>query len=206
VQVEQPSELLPQTLNSNNLYQKALPLRPGRYRLDVAIKDLNNPDHVGVYAQAISVPRYDDDQLAASSLILSDKMYRVPSKDIGTGSFIIGNTFVRPRVTANASTPAAFHRDQSLSFWMQVYNLGIDEKNRQNAAKITYKIIDTTSNKTLLDTSEDSKMLGANLDQLTVEKSMPLASLQPGKYVVKIMVDDSISKQEIAQSAPFTVE
>lgn len=206
VQVEQPAELLSKTLDSNNLYWKALPLRPGRYRLDVAIKDVNNPDHVGVFAQAITVPRYDDDQLSASSLILSDKMYRVPSKQIGTGSFIIGNTFVRPRVSANAATPANFHRGQSLSFWMQVYNLGIDEKSKQNAAKITYEIIDTASNKTLLDTSEDSKKLGANLDQLTVEKSVPLASLQPGKYLVKVMVNDSISKQEIAQSAPFTVD
>jgi GWxTD domain-containing protein len=206
VQVEQPAELLPKTLNSMNLYWKALPLRPGRYRLDVAVKDVNNPDHVGVFAQAITVPRYDDDQLSASSLILADKMERVPSKQIGTGSFIIGNTYIRPRVSVNAATPAAFHRDQSLSFWMQVYNLGIDQKSKQNAAKITYEIIDTASNKMLLDTSEDSKKLGANLDQLTVEKSVPLASLQPGKYLVKIMVDDSISKQEIAQSAPFTVE
>jgi GWxTD domain-containing protein len=206
VQVEQPSELLSKTLNSDNLYWKALPLRPGRYRLDIAIKDVNNPDHVGVFAQAITVPRYDDDQLSASSLILSDKMYRVPSKQIGTGNFIIGNTFVRPRVTASATTPASFHRSQNLNFWMQVYNLGIDEKSKQNGAKITYEIIDTASNKMLLDTSEDSKKLGANLDQLTVEKSLPLASLQPGKYLVKIMVDDSISKQEIAQSAPFTVE
>ncbi|HEX5234544.1 MAG TPA: GWxTD domain-containing protein [Silvibacterium sp.] len=206
VQVEQPAELLAKTLDSNNLYWKALPLRPGRYRLDVAVKDVNNPDHVGVFAQAITVPRYDDDQLSASSLILSDKMYRVPSKEIGTGSFIIGNTFVRPRVSANAATPATFHRGQSLSFWMQVYNLGIDDKSKQNSAKITYEIIDAASNKTLLDTSEDSKKLGANLDQLTVEKSVPLASLQPGKYLVKIMVNDSISKQEIAQSAPFTVD
>lgn len=206
VEVEQPSELLTKTLNSNNLYWKALPLRPGRYRLDVAIKDLNNPDHVGVYAQAITVPRYDDDQLSASSLILADKMERVPSKQIGTGNFIIGNTYIRPRVSVNAATPATFHRDQNLNFWMQVYNLGIDQKSKQNEAKITYEIIDTASNKTLLDTSEDSRKLGANLDQLTVEKSVPLASLQPGKYLVKIMVDDSISKQEIAQSAPFTVE
>jgi len=44
------------------------------------------------------------------------------------------------------------------------------------------------------------------MDQLTIEKSLPLASLQPGKYLVKIMVDDSVSKQEIAQSAPFTIE
>jgi GWxTD domain-containing protein len=206
VQVEQPAELLSKTLSTNNLYWKALPLRPGRYRLDVGIKDVNNPDHVGVFAQAITVPRYDDDQLSASSLILSDKMYRVPSKEIGTGSFIIGNTFVRPTVSANAATPASFHRDQNLNFWMQVYNLGIDGKSKQNSAKITYEIIDTASNKMLLDTSEDSKKLGANLDQLTVEKSVPLASLQPGKYVVKIMVDDSVSKQEIAQSAPFTVD
>jgi len=206
VEVEQPSELLSQTLNSNNLYWKALPLRPGRYRLDVAIKDVNNPDHVGVFAQAINVPRYDDDQLSASSLILADKMERVPSKQIGTGNFIIGNTYIRPRVQVNAATPAMFHRNQNLNFWMQVYNLGIDEKSKQNEAKITYEIIDTASNKTLLDTSEDSKKLGANLDQLTVEKSLPLASLLPGKYLVKIMVNDSVSKQEIAQSASFTVE
>jgi hypothetical protein len=206
VEVEQPAELLPQTLNSNNLYWKALPLRPGRYRLDVAIKDVNNPDHVGVFAQAINVPRYDDDQLSASSLILADKMERVPSKQIGTGNFIIGNTYIRPRVQVNAATPAMFHQNQNLNFWMQVYNLGIDEKSKQNEAKITYEIIDAASNKMLLETSEDSKKLGANLDQLTVEKSLPLASLQPGKYLVKVMVNDSVSKQEIAQSASFTVE
>ncbi|MGC2161368.1 MAG: GWxTD domain-containing protein [Silvibacterium sp.] len=206
VEVEQPAELLAKAMDQDDLYWKALPLRPGRYRLDIAIKDVNNPDHVGVYARAINVPRYEDDQLSASSLILSDKMYRVPAKEIGTGSFIIGNTFVRPRVADSAATTASFHRDQNLNFWMQVYNLGINEKSKQNSAKITYEIIDAKSNKTLLDTSEDSHTLGANLDQLTIEKSVPLASLQPGKYLVKIMIDDSVSKQEIAQSAPFTVD
>ncbi|MFZ0663828.1 MAG: GWxTD domain-containing protein [Acidobacteriaceae bacterium] len=206
VAVEQPSELLPKTLNKEDLYWKALPLRPGRYRLDIAIKDVNNPDHVGVYARAINVPRYDDDQLSASSLILADKMERVPAKQIGTGSFIIGNTFIRPRVSGNPTSPAVFHRNQSLNFWMQVYNLGINQKSKQNEAKITYEIIDSSTKKMLLDTSESSQTLGANQDQLTIEKSLPLASLQPGKYLVKIMVNDSISKQEIAQSAPFTIE
>jgi GWxTD domain-containing protein len=206
VTVEQPSELLPKTLNSQDLYWKALPLRPGRYRLDIAIKDVNNPDHVGIYARALDVPRYNDDQLSASSLILADKMERVPSKEIGTGSFIIGSTFIRPRVASSPGKPAVFRRDQNLNFWMQVYNLGIGEKTKQNEAKITYEIINAETQKMMLDTSEDSHKLGANMDQLTIEKSLPLASLQPGKYLVKIMVDDSVSKQEIAQSAPFTVE
>ncbi|WP_446741729.1 GWxTD domain-containing protein [Silvibacterium acidisoli] len=206
VQVEEPSELLAQSLDHRQLYWKALPLVPGRYRVDIAIKDVNNPDHVGIYAQGITVPKYDDDRLSASSLILADKMERVPSKQIGTGNFIIGNTYIRPRVMQTLATPASFHRDQKLNFWMQVYNLGIDEKSKQNSAKITYQIIDTASNKSLLDTEEDSKTLSANSDQLTVEKTLPLTSLQPGKYLVKVSVNDGISKQEIAETAPFTVE
>ena len=206
VAVEEPSELMGKVLDNSKVYWKALPLRPGRYRVDIGIKDVNNPDHVGIWGQAINVPKYDDDKLSASSLILADKMERVASKQIGTGNFIIGNTYIRPRVMQTAATPAMFHRDQKLNFWMQVYNLGIDEKSRQNSATIQYEIIDEATKKSVLNSSEDSKTLGANQDQVTVEKSMPLASLQPGKYMVKISINDSVSKQEIAQTAPFTVE
>jgi GWxTD domain-containing protein len=206
VQVEQPSELLSKVLDNQNVYWKALPLRPGRYRVDIGIKDVGNPDHIGRWGQGILVPKFDDEKLSASSLILADKMERVPSKEIGTGSFIIGNTYIRPRVGVNAFTPVSFTRNQRLNFWMQIYNLGIDEKTRTNSATVTYQITDEASNKTILDTSEDSKTLGANSDQLTVEKSLPLAGLQPGKYKVTIKVNDAISKQELAQSAPFTVE
>ena len=206
LEVEQPSELLPKTLETSQVYWKALPLRPGRYRVDIAIKDVNNPDHVGKWAEGIVVPKYDDERLAASSLILADKMERVPSKQIGTGEFIISNTFIRPRVSANVMTPVVFKQNQRLNFWMQVYNLGIDEKTKQNSASVSYQITDMATNKLVLDTSEDSKTLGSSSDQLTVEKSVPLASLQPGKYQVKIKINDSVSKQEIAQTAPFTVE
>jgi len=201
-----PAELLPREMDGAELYWTAFPLRPGRYRIDIAIKDVSNPDHVGVWAQAITVPRYDDDHLAASSLILADKMERVPSKEIGAGSFILGNTYVRPRVTTNPASPALFHRNQSLNFWMQVYNLGLDEKSKQNNARISYEILNTDTNKSILDTQEDSKKLGASSDQLTLEKTLPLASLEPGKYIVKISVNDDVTRQQIAQSAPFTVD
>jgi GWxTD domain-containing protein len=206
VEVEQPAELLARTMGNSSLYWKAFPLRPGRYRIDIAIKDVNNPDHVGVWAQAVTVPRYDDDRLSASSLILADRMERVPSKEIGAGMFIIGNTYVRPRVTTNPAQPAMFHRNQNLNFWMQVYNLGLDEKSKQNNATISYQIVNAATNKAILDTHEDSKKLGASSDQLTLEKTLPLASLEPGKYIVKISVDDDVTRQQIAQSAPFTVE
>jgi hypothetical protein len=152
------------------------------------------------------VPRYDDDRLSASSLILADKMERVPAKEIGAGSFILSNTYVRPRVTTNPASPASFHRNQNLNFWMQVYNLGLDDKSKQNNAKIDYQILNAITNKAILDTQEESNKLAANSDQLTLEKTLPLASLEPGKYIVKISINDDVTHQQIAESVPFTVE
>ncbi len=206
VQVEEPAELLQKALDGQKVYWKALPLVPGLYRLDIAIKDVNNPDHIGVYGKAIEVPEFHDEKLATSSLILADKMNPVDSHSIGSGSFVIGNTFIRPRVSANPGVPVSFARDQQLNFWMQVYNLGINETTKSNDAQVTYQIIDTTNNNVIFEKQLDPKELGVHSDQMTVQKSLPIAGLQPGKYKVLIKVNDEISKQVIAQSAPFVVQ
>jgi GWxTD domain-containing protein len=206
VNVQEPSELLARTLNNVSVYWKALPLKPGLYRIDIVIKDVNNPDHIGRWERSMNVPKYDDDRLAASSLILADQMERVPSKEIGAGNFVIGNTRIRPRVPPGVALPVTFHRAQNLNFWMQVYNLGIDDKSKQNNATIEYNIMDTATNLSVLQTQELTNKLSPNSDQVTLEKSLPLASLQPGKYRVTIKVNDGITKQQIAESAPFTVD
>jgi hypothetical protein len=205
VNVETPSDLLERTKNNLSVYWKALPLPPGRYKVEIAIKDVNNPDHLGVWRRSVDVPKFDEDRLASSSLILADQMERVPSKDVGTGNFVIGNTKIRPRVPATISTPVVFHRGQNLNFWMQVYNLGIGD-NKKNDATIEYQVLDLATNKQILSASEQASKLNPNADQLTLEKTMPLASLEPGRYQVTIKVNDGVSKQQIAQSAPFIVE
>ena len=207
VEVSTPSELLAATQKGYRLYWKALPLKPGLYKIDIVIKDVNNPDHVGRWTRSINVPKFDDDTLGHSSLILADQMERVPSKEIGGGNFVIGNTHIRPRVAVNGTvaSPVSFNRAQNLNFWMQVYNLGIDEKSKQNNATIHYEIMDLGTNKLVLNTQELASALSPNADQLTLEKSLPLASLQPGQYQVKIKVNDGVTKQETEESAKFTV-
>ncbi|HEY4354294.1 MAG TPA: GWxTD domain-containing protein [Acidobacteriaceae bacterium] len=205
VKVETPSDLLAQTKNGVRVYWKALPLPPGRYKLEIAIKDVNNADHIGIWKRSVDVPKYDEDRLGSSSLILAGSMERVPSKDVGTGNFVIGNTKIVPRVPATISTPVIFHRGQNLNFWMQVYNLGIGD-NKKNDASIEYEIIDLAGNKQILKMSESAAKLNPNADQLTLEKTMPLAQLEPGRYQVTIKVNDGVSKQQIAESAPFNVE
>jgi hypothetical protein len=206
VEVTEPAELLEKTLDRQSVYWKALPLLPGLYRLDIAIKDVNNPDHMGIYGSSLEVPTYHDEKLATSSLILADQMNMVSSREIGSGNFVIGNTYIRPRVSPNRATPVKFKRNQQLNFWMQVYNLGIDEATKSNQATVTYQIADFATNVVVFEKQLDSKDLGAHSDQLTVEKTLPIAGLQPGKYRVTIKINDTISKQEIAQSAPFVVE
>jgi len=206
VDVEVPSELLARKRNDVSVYWKSIPLRPGLYKIEVVIKDVNNPDHIGRWERSLNVPRYDDDRLASSSLILASQMERVPSRDIGSGNFVIGDTHLTPRVSTGVGIPVTFHRAQSLNFWMQVYNLGIDEKSKQNGATIQYQIMDTTTNQPVLETQELTSKTNPNADQVTIEKSLPLASLQPGKYQVNIKVNDGVSKQQIAESAPFIVD
>ena len=99
VQVDVPAELLPRTAENSSVYWKALPLRPGRYKFDVAVKDVNG-DRKGSWSRGVVVPDFSDDKLATSTLIVADQMESVPSKNVGTGSFVIGTTKVRPRVAA----------------------------------------------------------------------------------------------------------
>jgi len=204
VKVETPTDLLQRTKNNQSVYWKSLPLSPGRYKVEIAIKDVNNPDHLGAWKRSLDVPKYDDDQLSTSSLILADQMERVPSKDVGTGNFVIGNTKLRPRVAATVSTPVTFHRAQNLNFWMQVYNLGIGD-NKRNNATIDYQVMDLATNKQVLQASETAAKVNPNADQITLEKTMPLGSLAPGRYQVVIKVNDGVTNQAVSQSAPFIV-
>jgi GWxTD domain-containing protein len=207
VQVDVPAELLPRTAENVSLYPKALPLRPGRYKLDIAVKDVNG-DRKGVWSRGLIVPDFTDDKLATSSLIVADQMEPVPTKAIGTGSFVIGTMKVRPRVAPSNGKPAVFKkdRDQKLNFWMQVYNLGVDEKTHKPSATFEYAITNVATNKSIIQKVESTDTMGNVGEQVTLQKTIAAANLQPGVYKIEIKVNDNISKQTVDPSAVFAVE
>jgi GWxTD domain-containing protein len=205
VRVDVPSELLPKTVENVSVYWKSLPLRPGRYRMDIVVKDVNG-DRVGTWSKSILVPEFTEDQLASSSLIVADVMERVAAKDVGTGNFVIGTTKVRPRVESSDGKPAIFKRGQKMNLWMQVYNLSMDEQTKRPSATIEYNIVNIATNKPVVHAVEDTGKLGNVGEQVTIEKSLPTQSLEPGVYSVTIKVDDKVSKQTISPTAKFAVE
>src|SRR5260221_241013 len=95
VRTDVPDSLLAQAASRHVVYGQALPLRPGRYRLSLALKDLGN-GNVGTLEQSIVVPAFDEETLSVSSLVLADKLERVATKDIGRRQFVIGATKLRP--------------------------------------------------------------------------------------------------------------
>ncbi len=205
VQADIPAELLAKAAENSQVYWKAVPLRTGRYRVDIVVKDVNG-DRVGTWSKGIQVPDYSDDRLDASSLIVADLMEPVAAKNVGTGSFVIGATKVRPRVPPADGKPITFKRNQKLNFWMQVYNLGVDDKTHKPSATVEYNVVNTATNKPVIHSIESTDQMGNVGDQMTLQKTLSAANLDPGIYRIQIKVNDNISKQMVDPSVTFAVE
>jgi len=194
-----PDSLYQQSLKLQSIYQKAVPLRPGLYRLDLVIKDVQS-GNIGVVNSRLQVPRYDDDKLEASSLILADQIEHVPAKQIGAGQFVLGSSKVRPRLEADFTTA------DRLGIYLQVYNLKPDDKSHKSSGTFQFNVKkgdQLVPGMQFTLTTEEMKQTG---DQVTIERLLPLATLPPGKYKIEVNATDRLSNQTISRSAEFTVK
>jgi GWxTD domain-containing protein len=198
VSSEMPSEMLQQAMNGSQIYSKRVPLAPGTYRLNIVAKDTVG-NTMNTYEMALNVPHYEEDQLASSSVILADQLERVPTNSIGTGQFVIRSSKVRPRI-ANV-----FKQDETMGIYTEFYNLGMDEKTKKPEGKIEYEVIDSDNKVVMSQTEDVSGIQNASPFLVTVEKKVSLKSLPPGRYTLKLKMDDKLKNQSVTPSAQFTV-
>jgi GWxTD domain-containing protein len=194
-----PNSLLEQSLKGYSIYQKAVPLSPGLYRLDIVLKDVNS-GNVGVVNTRLGVPHYEDEKLSSSSLILADQIQRVSSKDIGVGQFVLGDVKVRPKMDG------AFAGNDNLGIFLQVYNLKVDDKTHKADAAVEYRVMREKQPEPVLKFSETGDQLGQRGEELTLEKAVKLSTLAPGKYKLEVQITDNLSKETITPTADFTVK
>lgn len=194
-----PAALLAQAQAGFRIYQKAVPLSPGLYRLDIVLKDVNS-GNVGVVNTRIAVPGFPDDQLAASTLILADQMQRVSVKDIGLGQFVLGDVKVRPKMDGTFTT-----RD-NMGVFLQVYNLKVDDKTHKADASVEFRVTKEKAADPVLKFDVTSEKLPQHGEELTLENVLTLGSLDPGKYNLVVQVTDNLAKQSIEKSSSFTVK
>ena len=200
VSIRTTAERMHQEVGRASVYNKSVPLAPGMYRLELVVKDLVG-ETMGTYRTALRVPEYDDEALAASSLIIADKIERVPIRSLGTGQFVIGSSKVRPRIDDS------FKRNEKMGIYMQIYNLGQSEETSRPEGNVTYQIARLDSpEELLLNFTEDvNSIRGASSRQVVIEKLLPLQSLEPGEYRLNLLVQDDVKNESLTPTTTFKV-
>ena len=193
-----PTEMLQQAREGSAIYQKQISLVPGVYRLTVAAKDVIG-GNTTTYEQRIDVPRFEDDQLAMSSLVLADTIEKLPTTSIGTGQFVIGASKVRPRVNGK------FRRDEKVGIYLQVYNFELDKLTHKADGEVEYEVVKNGTNEKVFDFSEDLSTLTGGAAQMVIEKLLPLQNFEPGDYTLKMKVTDKKRNESLSPTATFTV-
>ncbi|HEY9141049.1 MAG TPA: GWxTD domain-containing protein [Bryobacteraceae bacterium] len=199
VTVSAPPQLLQAYQAQKSIYQKALPLAPGTYRLNVVSKDVT-AGNMNNYEVAITVPRLDPDKASTSTVMLADIIEKVPMRSIGAGQFIIGDSKVRPRMDD------VFKHDEKMGIYFKVYNLGADQATHKPDGTVTYELVRSGSNERIFDFTEElGEIPDASASQLTIEKFLPLKTLLPGQYTLRMKIFDKSRNQTLTPTAKFTV-
>ncbi len=193
-----PAEMLQKAMTGSQIYSKTIPLAPGTYRLNVVAKDVVG-NTINNFEMALNVPHYDEDQLGSSSVILADQLDRVPTKSIGAGQFVIRSSKVRPRVGET------FKQDETMGIYTEFYNLGMDDKTKKPEGTIEYDVLNASNQTVMTQTEDISTIPNASAFLVTVEKKLLLKSLAPGKYTLRLRVNDKLKNQSLTPSAKFTV-
>ena len=189
-----PDSLFKQGLEQKSLYQRSFPLRSGRYKLELVLKDLHS-GNVGTHYFGFVVPRYNEDQLGISSIMLADRIEGLPPTQVGNGMFVIGASKVHPNVKEE------FDREKTLGIYFQIYNLTLDDQTQKQSAVIDYHFMQ--GDRKVARFQEERGELGGASQQMTLGKLMPLKSLAPGNYRLVVNVTDNLSRRSVRQVAKF---
>jgi hypothetical protein len=197
VSVDAPTALFKEYLQTSSVYQKILPLRPGLYKLDIVVKDMKS-GNVGTVNQRLAVPRFPEERLSASTMILAEYMEPVPARQVATGQFILGDHKVRPNVKEE------FTQSKDLNVWLQVYGLKVDEATHKPSA--TVETLITRNGKEVKRLVEGNENFSGGAQQMTVAQTMPLKDFEPGEYAIQVKVTDNLTKELVASTGKFSIK
>jgi GWxTD domain-containing protein len=192
-----PDSLFQQYVTKQSIYQKTVPLRPGLYRLDIVVKDVQS-GNIGVVNTRLAVPRFEQEKLDTSTLILADDIEHVPANQVGIGQFVLGEVKVRPQIKHE------FFPDQKLGIYLQVYNIKVDDKTHKSNVSIHFRV--TRGDQEVFQTTETSEQMKQVGDELTIQSLLPLSTFTPGKYKLEISINDQITNLTIIRGSEFTVK
>src|SRR6266436_1266457 len=189
-----PQELT-EAKDRKSAYQKAVALSPGRYRVDVIVRDIAS-GATGVRHMGFEVPKYDAAKLSTSTLILAVKLEGLGDQP-AVGMFTIGSVKVIPNVSG------AYHRGTPVGVYMQIYNAGVDQTTLRPSVDVEYALV--KDGKELGKQTEDWKGMANSGQRLTLARLIDTRQLPPGEYELQVRIRDRVSGQQLAPAQKFSV-
>jgi len=189
------AEELVEAKDRKSVYQKAIALTPGTYKVDVVVRDVVSGNK-GIVSKGFTVPKYDDKKLSTSTMVLASKLRSTTEGDIGA-MFVIGNAKVIPNLSA------VYKKGQEMGVYLQVYNAEIDQTTLRPAVEVEYVL--TKDGKEVLRQNEDWQGLSDSGQRLTLARLIPTAQMPTGNYELKIKIKDRVGNQILEPAEKFTI-
>jgi GWxTD domain-containing protein len=189
------AEELTDAKDRKSAYQKALPLAPGTYKVDVIVRDVTS-GATGIRHQGFTVPKYDSQKLSTSTLVLASKLEGLVDQP-SVGQFVIGQAKVIPNVSG------IYHRGQPVGVYMQIYNAGIDQTTLRPSVDVEYTVL--KSGKEIGKQAEDWRGMGNAGQRLTLARLLDTRTLANGDYEIQIRIRDRVTGQQLSPSAKFSI-
>ena len=186
---------LSSTRMRKSAYARAFILDPGRYRIDVIVRDMES-GATGLRRIGFEVPKFPEDRLSASGIVLAAKLENM-ERGAAVGPFVIGTTKVIPNLTR------VFRRNDPVGIYLQVYNAAIDQTTLRPAADAEYVLL--KDGKEISRQVEDWRQINDAGQRLTLSRLIDSRNLSPGEYEIQVRIHDQVTGQTISPSATFTV-
>ncbi|MBZ5498191.1 MAG: GWxTD domain-containing protein [Acidobacteriia bacterium] len=198
VPVEVRDDTREKDLNQLALFQKRLPLRAGRYKLSLVVKDQNSGMMTNLQ-RLILVPGSSVEQLTSSSVILTPQVLPVPKGSSIQDSFVFGKYKVIPTV-GNEFVAA----DRFVQAYFEVYNLDLDQSTLSPAVRLEISL--TRDGQTVFPLTPFEREYEFVGDRLLVHKTLPFSGLRPGNYTVLFRITDLISNRTLEPRVSFILK
>lgn len=189
------AEELSSTRTRKSAYAKAFVLEPGRYRVDVMLRDTQS-GAMGVQHVGFVVPEFPSDRLSTSSIVLAAKLENT-KRGASVGPFNIGTTKVIPNLSRT------YRRGEPAGIYLQVYNAAIDQTTLKPAADAEYVLL--KDGKEISRQTEDWREINDANQRLTLTRYIDTRTLAPGEYQIQINIRDHVSGETTSPAAKFTI-
>lgn len=208
-----------QMKDGNATLQRVFMAKPGTYDVYVAVKERlpekapkNQTAKTGLLKTSVTVPDFNNGELATSSVIVTDKVNMLTAPlnpdEARERPFVFGTQELVPAADMN------FTKGEELSIFFQVYNPGLDSAGKPNLVmEYNFHRKEGTEEK-FFNKTNPQNVNATNLPpQFDPAKfpvpggiTVPLTSFGEGDYRLEIKITDKAGGKELTRNVNFSVK